>query len=276
MTKETATEVLRRDGVALHIRVGLNSGDVIVGEIGSGPGRYTAVGHPSVWRNGWRQPPLPDGVLCSLSTARLVETPPGSGPSKTLPSRALTPVPARLLSRWSPTGRCWAATRARCWAAKRELNWLRNVLDTVASIVGIVGAPGLGKSRLTIEFTAIAASRGADVVLIRCEAHTTTIAFNATSRLLRAMFRVDGLDAAAREQTTAVRRAPPPDSADARILFEAMGIDDSNADPLRNQRRWPPPQRRGDGAGCPGALNRTVFVLEDADSNQHAKRRRPR
>ena len=46
VTKELATEVLRRDGVALHIRVGLNSGDVIVGEIGSGPGRYTAVGHP--------------------------------------------------------------------------------------------------------------------------------------------------------------------------------------------------------------------------------------
>ncbi len=43
---DIAVEVLRRDGIELHIRVGLNCGGVIVGEIGSGPGRYTAVGHP--------------------------------------------------------------------------------------------------------------------------------------------------------------------------------------------------------------------------------------
>ncbi|MGH3969423.1 MAG: adenylate/guanylate cyclase domain-containing protein, partial [Mycobacterium sp.] len=46
VTKKFAAEVLRHDGVDLQIRVGLNSGEVIVGEIGSGPGRYTAVGHP--------------------------------------------------------------------------------------------------------------------------------------------------------------------------------------------------------------------------------------
>ena len=41
---QLADEVQRRDGVVLQLRVGLNSGRVIAGEIGSGPTGYTAVG----------------------------------------------------------------------------------------------------------------------------------------------------------------------------------------------------------------------------------------
>jgi adenylate cyclase len=39
-----AVDVRERDGVELLLRVGLNSGQVIAGEIGSGPFGYTAVG----------------------------------------------------------------------------------------------------------------------------------------------------------------------------------------------------------------------------------------
>ena len=39
-----AVEVRERDGVDLQLRVGLNSGQVIAGEIGSGPLGYTAIG----------------------------------------------------------------------------------------------------------------------------------------------------------------------------------------------------------------------------------------
>ena len=41
-----AAEVQRRDGVALRVRVGLNSGRVIAGEIGSGSLGYAAIGEP--------------------------------------------------------------------------------------------------------------------------------------------------------------------------------------------------------------------------------------
>jgi class 3 adenylate cyclase len=43
-TARLAAEVKNRDGIDLQLRVGLNSGQVIAGEIGSGPFGYTAVG----------------------------------------------------------------------------------------------------------------------------------------------------------------------------------------------------------------------------------------
>src|SRR6185312_15222282 len=44
VAQRLAVEVRERDGVDLQLRVGLNSGQVIAGEIGSGPLGYTAVG----------------------------------------------------------------------------------------------------------------------------------------------------------------------------------------------------------------------------------------
>ncbi len=41
---QLAIEIQRRDGADLRLRIGLNSGQVIAGEIGSGPFGYTAIG----------------------------------------------------------------------------------------------------------------------------------------------------------------------------------------------------------------------------------------
>jgi adenylate cyclase len=81
VTKDLSAEVLRSDGVDLKIRVGLNSGQVIAGDIGSGPGRYTAVGHPVGMAQRMESAAPPDGVLCSQSTARLVDWSAELGPS---------------------------------------------------------------------------------------------------------------------------------------------------------------------------------------------------
>ena len=70
-----AVEVQRRDGVALRLRVGLNSGRVIAGEIGSGSLGYAAMGEEVGMAQRMESVAPPGGVMLSESTARLVEHP---------------------------------------------------------------------------------------------------------------------------------------------------------------------------------------------------------
>ena len=71
--KRFAAEVARRDGVALQLRVGLNSGRVIAGEIGSGTLGYAATGEAVGFAQRMESVAPPGGVMLSESTARLVE-----------------------------------------------------------------------------------------------------------------------------------------------------------------------------------------------------------
>ena len=71
--KRLAEEVQRRDGADLRLRIGLNSGQVIAGEIGSGPFGYTTIGEQVGMAQRMESAAPPGGVLLSASTARLVE-----------------------------------------------------------------------------------------------------------------------------------------------------------------------------------------------------------
>ena len=62
-----------RDGVDLQLRIGLNSGQVIAGEIGSGRMSYTAIGEQVGMAQRMESVAPPGGVMLSESTARLVE-----------------------------------------------------------------------------------------------------------------------------------------------------------------------------------------------------------
>src|SRR5208283_496282 len=70
--KRLAVDVRERDGVDLQLRVGLNSGQVITGEIGSGALGYTAVGEQVGVAQRMESVAPPGGVMLSASTARLV------------------------------------------------------------------------------------------------------------------------------------------------------------------------------------------------------------
>src|SRR5271168_3421013 len=69
---QLAADIRRRDGIELLVRVGLNSGQVIAGEIGSGPFGYTAVGDQVGMAQRMESAAPPGGVMLSESTARLV------------------------------------------------------------------------------------------------------------------------------------------------------------------------------------------------------------
>ena len=72
-TEILAAEVDGHDGITLQLRIGLNSGAVIAGEIGSGPLGYTAIGEQVGMAQRMESAAAPGGVMLSESTARLVE-----------------------------------------------------------------------------------------------------------------------------------------------------------------------------------------------------------
>lgn len=268
LTSALAAEVLRRDGIDLRVRVGLNSGAVIAGEIGLGPGRYTVVGHAVGMSQRMEAAAPAGGILCSLSTARLVEDSTRLGPVEEVRVKgAEAPVPARRLLAVETGRMVLGRNEGLMLGRDAELSRLREAIDTPAmGLVGVVGAAGLGKSRLIAEFTAIAASQDAGVVAARCESHTSMVAFGAMSRLLRAMFTVGGLsNADARRHTSAqFGGLLAPGSADEQILFEAMGIADSDAPQLMVSVDGRRSRLAGMMARAVRArAGRTVFVLED-------------
>jgi adenylate cyclase len=93
--KQMAAELLRSDDIDLQIRIGLNSGKVVAGEIGTA---YTAVGHHVGMAQRMEAAAPPGGVLCSQSTARLVEGATHLGPVEVVSVKGSeAPVPAQRL-----------------------------------------------------------------------------------------------------------------------------------------------------------------------------------
>ncbi len=211
----------------------------------------------------------PGGVLCSHSTAQLVENATRLGPIEDVTVKGTdVPVPARQLLAVDTDRMVLGRDEGLMLGRDAELSWLQKIYEARhGGLVEIVGAPGLGKSRLINEFCDFAARQDADIVVARCEAHTTTLAFRALSRLLRDMFNVEGRDdATAREHTVAqFEGLLAPHSADAQMLFDAMGIADTEAPPLEvsvDGRR----HRLVDvmSQAVVARPGRIVFVLEDA------------
>src|SRR6201998_509550 len=94
-----AVDVRERDGIDLRLRVGLNSGEVIAGEMGSGPFGYATVGEQVGMAQRMESVAPPGGVMLSASTARLVEDAASLGEVEVVPSKgAEHPVPVRRLS----------------------------------------------------------------------------------------------------------------------------------------------------------------------------------
>ncbi len=267
-TARLAAEVKDRDGIDLQLRVGLNSGQVIAGEIGSGALGYTAIGQQVGMAQRMESVAPPGGVMLSASTARLVDGAATLGESELVQVKgADEPVPARRLlgmEERPAVGRAESNLVGRRWEMSAVEGLLDRAVDGHGAVVGVVGSPGIGKSRLVREVAAMASDRSVEVFTAFCESHTSQLPFHAVARLLRAAFDVEGLDG----QTARDRmrdRLPDADPEDLALFDDLLGIADPNAplpaiDPDARRRR------------LTALVNATslaretpaVFVIEDA------------
>jgi class 3 adenylate cyclase len=267
--KRLAVEVRERDGMDLQLRVGLNSGQVIAGEIGSVALGYTAIGEQVGMAQRMESAAPPGGVMLSASTARLVDGGAVLGESELVQIKgADAPVPARRLLGMGDGHRAGGRAESNLVGRQWEMSAVEGLLDRAigghGAVVSVVGSPGIGKSRLVREVTAKAAGRGVEVFTAFCESHTTQVPFHAVARLLRAATQVEGLDApAARTQIRERNRDADPE--DLLLFDDLLGI----ADPDIALPKIDPDARRRRLTALvnTAALARespVVYVIEDA------------
>ena len=245
-TTRLAAQVQRRDGVALQVRVGLNSGRVIAGEIGSGSLGYAATGQQVGMAQRMESVAPPGGVMLSESTARLVEHIAVLAEPEWVRIKGVDePVRAcRLLATGPRSG---LVERAEASLVGRR--WEMAVLDALVDrtiggrggVVNVVGPPGIGKSRIAREAAALATGRGVEVVWAFCESHASDISFGVMARLLRAGTGVADLDGqAARDRVR--EQVPDADPQDLLLLDDLLGLADPEVplpaiDPDARRRR---------------------------------------
>jgi adenylate cyclase len=161
-----AVVVQGQDGIDLKLRVGLNSGEVIAGEIGSGPFGYTTIGEQVGMAQRMESTAPPGGVMLSASTARLVDAAAALGePELVRIKGADEGVPARRLlgMRQDRTvRRAESNLVGRRWEMSAVEGLLDLAVDGHGAVVGVVGPPGIGKSRLVREIAAMARRRGVE------------------------------------------------------------------------------------------------------------------
>ncbi|MCV7443367.1 AAA family ATPase [Mycobacterium paraense] len=241
-----AVDFHQRHGIDLQLRVGLNSGQVIAGEMGSGQFGYAAVGEQVGMAQRMESVAPPGGVMLSASTASLVEGAANLAGTELVHIKGVAqPVPARrllgMVDGRRATGRAESNLVGRDWEMAAVEGLLARAIDGSGAVVGVVGPPGIGKSRLVREVSATAAARGVEVFSAFCESHASDVPFRVVAQLLRAATGVRGLETvAARDRVRA--QFPDADPEDVLLLEDLLGIADPEAalakvDPDARRRR---------------------------------------
>ncbi|CAM3007012.1 ATP-binding protein [Mycobacterium intermedium] len=242
-----AAEVARRDGVTLRLRVGLNSGRVIAGQIGSGSLGYAATGEHVGLAQRMESAAPAGAVMLSDATAQLVEhLVVLAEPEWVRIKGAGQPVRARRLVQINPRGglvnRVEASLVGRRWELAALEAMAERAMGARGGVVTVMGPPGIGKSRMAREIAALTADRGIDVFWTFCESHARDISFGVVARLLRAGNQISDLDGEAAR--TRLRATAPSDAEpeDLLLLDDLLGIADPDVplpqiDPDARRRR---------------------------------------
>jgi class 3 adenylate cyclase/tetratricopeptide (TPR) repeat protein len=184
------------EGESVAIRMGLNTGTVVVGAIGDNLRMdYTAVGDTTNLAARLQQLADSGAILLSEATRRLVldfaEVEPLGEVHVKGKSAPLTAY--RLLgrsSRRSPLAGRADETLSRFVGRQRELGTLQGLLTEVkygrGQVVGLVGEPGMGKSRLLYEFRQHLAGGTVTYLEGRCLSYSGTVPYLPILDIVRA------------------------------------------------------------------------------------------
>ncbi len=195
-----AQELKRTRGVTFAVRMGLNSGEVIVGTIGDDLRMdYTAQGHTVGLAARMQQIAEAGTIYLTGHTATLVSSffvlePVG----KVRIKGVREPVRTFGLVETKPIRTRLQASRARGFSSfvgrADEVATLEAALSRAvaghARVVGVVGAPGVGKSRLCQEAVDRWRVQGMTVAEAHCPAHGRSLPYATLLDLLRSFFAI--------------------------------------------------------------------------------------
>ena len=247
-------DALRGQPHGVAVRLGLHSGPVVVGPLGHDPQRpYTAVGATLALATRLQQQAAPDTVLLSAATYALVQAEVEGEAWTVDPGDAVSPAVAGYVVHGLRRRRAGVPRRGRPLSPlvgrTRELALLRERLALAArgqgQVMGMVGEPGMGKSRLLGEFAQSLHGQPVTYCEGHCLAYGSATPYRPVRDLLRQLWGLS--DTVAPDALTAT--IPP------RLHAAGMGSEEDTAillqllDVLEERRRpWRRSARRR--AGC--------------------------
>ena len=199
-----AKGVRRPEDVRIHVRVGLDSGEVVVRDIGSDLHRhYTAVGQTVHFAARMAQLAAPGSVVATAATLRLAA---GYVHVKPLAPLAVNDV-GPPVDAYEVTERGEVRSRLQAAAARgfspfvgrdAELAQLHRALAQArqgqGQVAAIVGEPGVGKSRLVLELMRSARAEGWLVLEARPVSYGKATSYLPVIGLLKDYFRIADRD----------------------------------------------------------------------------------
>jgi len=251
--KRYAEGIFRTYGIPVRIRVGLNSGDVVVRSIGSDLHMdYTAVGQTTHLAARMEQMADPGAILLTSDTLQLAESFVHVQSLGRVAVKGLT-TPAEI---FALTGASPVRSRLQAAAAKglttfvgrdAEMDTLFTALEQAKAgkgqLVAVVGEPGVGKSRLFWEFAHSQRTHECLVLEAASVSYSKATAYFPVIELLKGYFQIEPRDETRKIREKVTGKLFSLDRALESCLAPLLWLLDVPAEDA-DWERLDPPQRR--------------------------------